>query len=374
MTPNPPSNSPDATPKYQAIFEALRHDILTGKYATAPFPSEHTLMARFGVARGTIRHALRLLKDKRMLDSAKRQRARLTRGAMNMGERIGLIIPGFSHEEIFPPICHELAQLAQQEGFVLILGDIAANDPVQRVEQARSLAREYARQRVSGVVYQPVEFVERADLLNREILSIFTRANIPVVLLDYDIVPPPERSEYDLVSIDNFEAGSRIGAHLLSVGARKIAFWMRPNWAYSVRNRLNGLRSVLAEAGRDPRNIVIVGEPDDRAKVAQLLDAPKAPDAFVCGNDVAAAKLIDSIKSAGRRVPQDILVAGFDDVRVAKLITPRLTTLHQPCEEIAAALFELLVKRIRTPDAPPRTIVVKAPLFIRESTSRPHSV
>ena len=69
-------------------------------------------------------------------------------------------------------------------------------------------------------------------------------------------------------------------------------------------------------------------------------------------------------------MPSDILVAGFDDVNYAKLVVPQLTTLHQPCEEIAQTAVELLLGRIADPTLPPREVFLSAPLVVRGSTTR----
>ena len=62
----------------------------------------------------------------------------------------------------------------------------------------------------------------------------------------------------------------------------------------------------------------------------------KAPDAFICGNDHTAARLLQTLGAIGKQVPRDVLLAGFDDVACAQLLSPPLTTMRQPCEEIAA--------------------------------------
>ena len=75
-----------------------------------------------------------------------------------------------------------------------------------------------------------------------------------------------------------------------------------------------------------------------------------------------------TLAALGVRVPDDVAVAGFDDVNYAALATPRLTTMHQPCEELAALAFETLLFRMAHPDAPARESFLNAPLVVREST------
>ena len=80
-------------------------------------------------------------------------------------------------------------------------------------------------QGVSGVILQPIELVNGVSQLNSEIISILSKAGIPITLIDYDVVLPPERSMFDLVGINNFDAGRRIAEHLLQVGAKNIHFF-----------------------------------------------------------------------------------------------------------------------------------------------------
>jgi DNA-binding LacI/PurR family transcriptional regulator len=66
-------------------------------------------------------------------------------------------------------------------------------------------------------------------------------------------------------------------------------------------------------------------------------------------------------------VPKDLLLASFDDVQYARLLSPPLTTIHQPCEQIGAVAVQALLQRIREPDTPPREILLHAPLVVRRS-------
>lgn len=77
-------------------------------------------------------------------------------------------------------------------GYALLFADVSSGDPKTRARQARAFASFLVKENVSGVIFQPLEFLDDADRLNREIAEIFAAAEIPVVLLDSDIVSPPE--------------------------------------------------------------------------------------------------------------------------------------------------------------------------------------
>ena len=188
---------------------------------------------------------------------------------------------------------------------------------------------------------------------------------MPLVLLDSDIVNAPERSGYDLVAVNHFDAGRRLGAHLRATGAKRIAYLMQADRAPCVQERYLGVRTAcegLALAGQ-----ALLAEPDDAAAVRRFLRRYR-PDALACYNDRQAVLLMKTLAALGVRVPDDVAVAGFDDVNYAALATPRLTTMHQPCEELAALAFETLLFRMAHPDAPARESFLNAPLVVREST------
>lgn len=356
--------------KYSTLFDTLKKEILSGKYhLDKPFPSVRGLIGRFGLSDRTVRHALDELFAQGLISRKQGRGTFVT--SQGSSRKIGLIIPGVAYSEFFPPIVSQISKMAQDAGYTLLFGDVMSSNPETRARKARRFAVELVRERVAGVIYQPLEFLTNADQINHEIVSIFERARTPVVLLDYDIVSPPERSHYDVIGINNPDAGYRLANHLISCGARKIHFLMRPNWAPSVRNRLRGVITAISAANsRGVRKLkcgILTAEPEDLAALKRHLRRGR-PDAFICGNDTAAAKFKQTLEKLGLLVPRDLLLAAFDDVQIAGLLTPPLTTIHQPCAEIGAAAFNRLLTRIATPDLPVQEIYLSAPLIVREST------
>ena len=188
--------------------------------------------------------------------------------------------------------------------------------------------------------------------------------------MDGDIVTAPARSRYDLVSIDNVGAGERLAAHLMDCGAKAIHFLLRANWVHNVRNRALGVRNaVLANGLRWRPSNVVLADPLDVEAVRRVMSRRPRPDAFVCENDVLAARLLKTLTALGHRVPQDVRLAGFDDVQIARLSSPALTTIRQPCDLIARTAFDRLLSRIARPQQEPLHLVPAAELVVRESTS-----
>lgn len=353
--------------KYKTICETLKSEILGGKYSSGHrFPSEAQLVRRFGGSRITVIHALQELSRLGLIVRRKGQGSFLSRRAANYGRSIGLIVP-ISRGEIFPPICREVTRLAQQDGYSIHLADLFAVDATCRVSEARHIAEGFAAQNIMGVIFHLTDGVADAKRMNEAALSVFDSAGIPVVLTDCDVTAYPVRSRYDVVGADDVDAGYRLTRHIIERGARRLVFFMPKFGGTSFENRSRGFGAAVDAAPRC-RGSVVIGVPEDVAAVKRMMRRGDAPDAIVCGNDRVAAALMTTLASIGKRVPGDVMVAGFDDVNFARIVSPRLTTMHQSCAEIGATAYRTLLARVENPDLPPRSICLTSPLVIRAST------
>lgn len=354
--------------KWLSVFKALQKELRDGAYPPGvPLPSEAMLVVKFGVSRITVVRAMDELRKRGLVWSKRGSGTFATRSASQETGRIGLIVPSLSVGEIFPPICQALTRFAQQDGYSLVLGDISAATPNRRAREACAVARRFAEQGVAGVILQPLAFLRTPERVTREIMALFGEAGIPVVLIDRDVDAGAVRMAHDFVGIDNLNAGRCLGLHLLEQGAKRIHFLMRPNCASVIRDRYDGVMSALG--ARAPSKGAIVAEPDDRKALQPWFsDRRRRPDAIVCESDYIAARLGNTLASFGLSVPKDVRLAGFDDVRCAVLMTPNLTTVHQPCEAIARMSYRALRERMRDPSLPSRRILLPAPLVVRDST------
>lgn len=357
--------------KHSSLLETLRHEILGGKYnSTCSFPSVSALSKRFDAKRSTVYWVVKELERQGLL-LAKQGRGSVV-ARSGKARMIGLILPGLAYSEFFQPVASSLIKEAREREYTLLFGDVFSTDRAERFAEAKELAAGFIRKKIAGLIYQPLEYFSDAGEANRRILSVFDRAKIPVVLLDSDIVPPPERSAYDLISINNVDAGEQIALHLKKCGAENICFLMRPNWVPNVRNRYRGFKLAKISGGvSDCRDDdILLAEPDDMDAVRKCMKRRRHPDAFICENDTTAAVLRNTLASLGFSVPEDVLLAGFDDLKVAQAATPQLTTIHQPCEELARVAFERLLERIANPLLPRQDIFVESSLVVRGSTER----
>jgi LacI family transcriptional regulator len=366
-------------PKHQAISRELLAEIAAGKYGpTGRLPSEAQLVKRFGVSRPTVARALRDLQEQGLVERrvGSGSFARTPPAPELAARQLGLLIPGLGTTEVFGAICGELAGLARGHGYGLLWGGGHPRPQEDiRVEDAEGLCEQFVRGRVAGVFFAPFEHTARREEVNRGLAEELRRAGIAVVLLDRDLAPFPARSEFDLVGVDNFAGGYALADHLLKLGCRELAFAVRPHSAPTVNARIAGAReAILARGLPIPPGFVRVGEPDDLGFARGLIgrgagkgEGERRADAVLCANDDVAALLIRSLEKAGARVPVDVRVVGFDDVRFAAMMSVPLTTMHQPCREVAIVALRTMLDRIADPALPPRSLVLSPRLVVRES-------
>lgn len=350
--------------KYREICETLKSEILGGKYASCSFPSSTALAHRFKSTRFTIRQALDRLVQDGLVVSRQGRGTFLTRQAAS--RKIGLIVPALPKAEIFSPICHEISAICQENDRLLFFADEREDVPDKVGGRLQALVSKLIAENVAGIIFHPVDYCPTAAKINHAIVEMLNRAKVPVVLLDCDLEATMASSGLDLVGVDNIEIGWQLGRHVMGHGAKRILFLMRTKWSVNVWKRLLGLKSA-AEGRKDVRIEEACVELEDRVKLARLLKR-KRPDAVVCSSDGVAAVALKALASLGRRVPEDVLMTGVNDVEIARVASPALTTVRQPCAAIARAAYETLEWRMRNPTAAPRRICLTAELVVREST------
>ena len=174
------------------------------------------------------------------------------------------------------------------------------------------------------------------------------------------------------VGSDNFGAGQQAGEHLLALGRRRIAFLGQADEHYpEFAERYRGLCAALTAAGHsaDPalQADALSGEDDGRKAAQQLLDSGADFDAVFAASDLIAIGAIQALSEAGKRVPQDVAVMGFDNIPAASLTTPPLTTLVQDLKTGGELLVESLIAQIEDRAMPAGTI--PATLVVRKSTA-----
>lgn len=193
--------------------------------------------------------------------------------------------------------------------------------------------------------------------------------NFPYVLIDQFGIDEADLS----VTAANHQGGYEATQHLINLGHRQIGIitgWMD---MVSARHRLNGYKAALADYNIPLDDSLIFEGDFTQAKgfygANTLLDLPKPPTAIFASNDVTALGVIEAIRSRNLRVPEDVSVVGFDDIPMAAILSPQLTTVRQPLTEMGLLATQLLLNKIQKPEETQASIILPTDLIIRNSTA-----
>jgi GntR family transcriptional regulator, arabinose operon transcriptional repressor len=358
---------PRNRPRWRQIYDAIRDGIDGRRWRRGDrLPSEAELVAEFATSRITVGRAMRELQRDGLVERRPGSGTYVRGAAPAAGLSFGLLIPDLGETEIFEPICQGMmASPLAREHALLWAGATAGGADKEACAWAQ--CRQYIDRGVAGVFFAALEGTAGMDAANRRIADALDEAGVPVVLLDRPVLPYPGRGHHDLVGIDNRRAGYVVTDHLVRRGARRIVFVGEPRAAATVAAREAGWREALYAHGLPvERASALRLDPSDPAAVRGLLEAC-GPDAVVCANDRAAGRLMHTLLGLGVRVPDDVRLAGIDDVEYAALLPVPLTTLRQPTREIGAAAISAMLDRVARPTLPTRDILLRGELVVRRS-------
>ena len=283
----------------------------------------------------------RVLDAVRVLDYTPNESARSLK--RRSASTIGLVVPDLANQ--FFALVAEGVEKAAAERDVLVV--LCAPEATGQPESHH--ARLLRSQRVDGVIFLSGSEASPASLLELDRLGA-------VVLVDERI------SGFDLpaVTSDNRRGAREIAAHVVEQGHRRLAIISGPSALWTTEQRLAGYREAIAAGGQDPDAVpVYIGDyrlDSGRELAERALSGPagERPTALLCANDLMAIGALEHCKAVGLRVPQDVSIVGFDDLPVAALLTPRLTTVRQPARDMgyraAELLFELLAGTVEEVD------------------------
>lgn len=274
---------------------------------------------------------------------------------------IGMVIPDITNP-FFPQLVRGAEECAAQRGYIL-----AAFNTDDRLDREASAI---ASCRVHGV--DGLLLVVAPGSSNAAQIKATQQAGIPVVCLDRT----PVGLQVDCVLSDNREGSRQCTYHLLSLGHRSIAFIGGPRALCNAADRLAGYSEALADAKvREDKGLIFEGDFRIEGGLRagrKLLARARKPTAVFVANGMMALGMLQALEEAGLRCPEDISIACFDELTVAEVFRPRLTTVVQPAYSIGRRGVELLLDRINgaMKDDKPVRILLETELMVRESTIR----
>lgn len=268
---------------------------------------------------------------------------------------LGLITSDFSDYFFTQVIVGAEAEARKHDYFFMLCS--TERNPDDEPEYFRLLTE----RNVDGILFARPNTEES----NRHIVSLIRRG-IPLVTTAYHL--PGER--LTVVDVENVDGGSQATDCLVCSGRQQIAMIEGPDWK-SVRDRAQGYRMALEQADI-PLNSALVESGDWSYQsgyhaMSRLLERAPHLTAVFAHNDQMAIGAIRALLEAGRRIPDDVAVVGYDDIPAAAFCYPPLTTIRQPMQEVGRVATQLLLKAINHPDSDPREVLLKPELVRRES-------
>jgi len=267
---------------------------------------------------------------------------------------LGLVLPVIGRE-YFSPLLRGIEAEARRAGYHLLI------ETTETPNTGHSHLRGLGEHNTDGLVM----FTDSVE--DQELLRLH-KNGFPVVLLHQT---PPDGIDIPVISIENKSSAQKIVEHLIVIHHRcRIAFLRGEDGHEDSMWREKGYRAALKkhDIPFDPSLVARGGFHPDEAKeaVAQMLKENLDFDAIFTGDDDAATGVLAALHSAGKRVPEDVAVVGFDDAPFSRHLTPSLTTVRAPTEEVGRAAIRQLLKIIQA-EKPEPLILLSTELVIRSS-------
>ena len=290
----------------------------------------------------------------RILDAARQLRFTPSGAARSLITRrtdtIGALLPDL-HGEYFSELIRGIDQAARARGLHLLVSSSHGN-----ADEAAAALRAM-NGRVDGLLVMS----PHADA---EFLSHNLPGSLPAVLINTMIDLPGHAA----FAVDNFGGARAMTRHLVATGRKRIAFIGGPPANREAQERLRGYRAGLRAGMRES---IFDGDFTEAAGAGagrRIAQAKQRPDAVFAANDMMAIGCLAALGEAGLRVPDDIALAGFDDIPIARYLAPALTTIRVPIAALGTAALEALVKAFKTPPtADNPTTVLPVELVVRNS-------
>ncbi len=297
-----------------------------------------------------------------VLATAQRLRYQPHAAARSLSSRrtqtIGVVLPDL-YGEFFSELIRGIDAVARARRQHLLVSSYHGH-PEEQGEALRAM-----RGRVDGLlVLSP--YADQPGFLTDNL-----PAGLPVVLVNTQL---PD-SDYAALSVDNYGGATAMVEHLVGAEHRRIAFICGPKDNFDARERLRGYRDALARLLPDTQPLELPGDFDEASgyEAGKSIVASKhRPDAVFAANDMMALGCLYAFNEAGVRVPDDIALAGFDDIPLARFVHPTLTTMRVNIAELGGRAMTRLLDAVDANDelaAPVQTLTTE--LIVRQSSERP---
>ncbi|WP_432667223.1 LacI family DNA-binding transcriptional regulator [Wukongibacter baidiensis] len=257
--------------------------------------------------------------------------------ALNRTSTIALLIPNILNP-LYPQVAKGIEDVAHQKGYNLLLCNTEEDE-----EKEKEYIEMLLEKRVDG-------FILISSFLERQDIDKIKNRNTSIVMIG----SCKENIDVDIVYTDYLKGAYQATQHLIDLGYKRIAHISGPLKGMESREKLMGYERALKEIEINTSEDYIV-EGDNEIEggylaAKQLLQLEKPPKAIFAANDLMAIGAIDAIKDSGLKIPDDIAIVGFDNIRMSALVEPKLTTISQPVYKMGLIAARLLVDNIENGD------------------------
>lgn len=352
-------------PPSVTIADDIRRKILAGAYRQGRLPSERALIRSYGISRSTAAKALSFLEGEGLIVRRHGSGAFVKPCVETTeGTYVSILIADMDVREFFSGICGAIADRARSYQLNLAWGTTREFNELARSGSIDDYVARCRAESVRGVFFVPQDAMgaKGVERRNREIAESLRANGITVVLIDRDIVPFPQRSTFDLVGIDNVQAGYDQAKHLIGCGCRRIVYVSHEKQVWTVDARFSGLRNALEEHGLPTDGpLLFRGNPIDPCFVRDVMR--ERPDGIAFIHDDMA---IDFMGTYFRRYRRKIRYIGIDDIPPARRMG--ISSLRQPAPFIGEEAARLMALRLSHDTLPPRQVLFSAGLMPRASS------
>ncbi|RBM26303.1 transcriptional repressor PurR [Vibrio tarriae] len=277
---------------------------------------------------------------------------------MNRTKTIGMLVTT-STNPFFGEVVKGVERSCYHQGYNLILCNTEGDN-----QRMKASINTLLQKRVDGLLLM-------CSTLEGERLDVFDRyPDIPIVVMDWG----PILFASDKIQDNSLQGGYMAAKHLIECGHKEIGCITGPLIRHQAQMRYEGYKRALAEAeiAMNPDWIV---ESDFECEggyqaFEKLYQRGKLPSALFVSNDMMAMGVIQAASQRGLRIPDDLSLIGYDDVHIAKFMTPALTTIHQPKYRLGKAAVDTLLYRLENPDTTAQVVQLEPTLMVRSSVRK----
>ena len=274
---------------------------------------------------------------------------------LNQTRTIGMLVTASSNP-FYAEVVRGVERSCYERGYSLILCNTEGD-----IDRMSRSIETLMQKRVDGLLLMCTE----NHRPSQDILRCYP--SLPIIMMDW----APFEGVNDVIQDNSLLGGEMATSYLIARGYTRIACIAGPQDKTPAKERLEGYRQAMDRAGLPiPSGYEVASDFEfggGLVAMKQLLALPEPPEAVFTSNDAMAVGVYQALHQAGLSIPQDMAVIGYDDIEIAQYMTPPLTTIHQPKDDLGELAIDTLIHRLNNPEAEPQVLILTPELIERGS-------